>query len=351
MTIDAETRYSVALEAIAENANKIAVQNAITASAKYFCVPEDGFLKKVQKAPSISKGSVLWRINKWLQEPNDRSAIAQAIADGLRQHLKSSEIKTGDVFNGPQAQKFDDEGIAMFPDVVSSTDTSELFQHFSGLTDHIRESSLLHHKISDVAHAPHVLRIAGDRRILEIVRHHLGVPGIIVGLNAWWSTSGGEKLVGAQMFHRDRDDFRACKLFVYLNDTGTRDGPHIFVRGSHRSDAVKSALNASGQTSIPVDDFFNHHSRNVAHLIDQIFGSSVLEINGNAGTCFLENTYGFHRGKTPEGGQRCLLQIVYGLLPYPPILEQLAQTEFNMWPQDCEDHEIVRHAFSFLIKQ
>ena len=46
------------------------------------------------------------------------------------------------------------------------------------------------------------------------------------------------------IYHRDVDDFRFIKLFVYLTDTSSTTGAHSFIKGSHqgRKWAARKAL-------------------------------------------------------------------------------------------------------------
>jgi hypothetical protein len=42
------------------------------------------------------------------------------------------------------------------------------------------------------------------------------------------------------LFHRDVDDFSFVKFFFYLTNVGASDGPHVCVLGSHRRAPVLS---------------------------------------------------------------------------------------------------------------
>jgi len=219
-----------------------------------------------------------------------------------------------------------------------------MLAHFNGCADLEREETVLHHRTVDVLNAPHVVRIATDGRVLSLAEQHLGMPPTIVQITAWWSLPERESPYGAQIFHRDRDDFRACKLFVYLNDVSADDGPHIFATGTHRLDGVKKALAAKGVPPDAIGDYFAGDGRGVDGSIDDIFGEAVCEVTGAAGTAFLENTYGFHRGKVPKSGARCILQILYAAIPYPHRLKHAANAPPVSLPPDKESDAIARFA-------
>ena len=57
----------------------------------------------------------------------------------------------------------------------------------------------------------------------------------LVGTNLWWTFPGNhtqlDRKKHAHMFHRDIDDFKFLKLFIYINDVGIDNGPHVVVQG------------------------------------------------------------------------------------------------------------------------
>lgn len=154
-----------------------------------------------------------------------------------------------------------------------------------------------------VVRGPGVLEIANDPRILAIVGDVLGAKPLITYLTAWWSFPHEGPAIQAENFHRDVDDWRFIKLFIYLTDVGPGFGPHKYVPGSHRSDRL---LKIRRYTDEDVVTAFGE---------DQIH-----EFTGPAGTAFLENTYGLHKGTPPTIGRRLILQAVYALrrMPYGP---------------------------------
>ncbi|RYY22813.1 MAG: hypothetical protein EOP62_22200 [Sphingomonadales bacterium] len=150
-----------------------------------------------------------------------------------------------------------------------------------------------------VAHAPHCLRLANDSQILEAVSYVLGAKPTISYMAAWWSIPGRGKPEHAEMFHRDVDDLRFVKLFVYLTDVTDKSGPHMFVRGSHKSEELSERIRYSDEA---VQDTFPRQD--------------MLTLTGSAGTMFLENTFGLHRGVPPSDEPRLIFQILYSFEEY-----------------------------------
>jgi hypothetical protein len=150
-----------------------------------------------------------------------------------------------------------------------------------------------------VVHAPHALEVANHPRILSAVSAVLGAKPTISYMTAWWSLPAGGAPEHAELYHRDYDDLRFIKLFLYLTDVDDTNGPHAFVRGSHRSDKLVERVRF---TEEDVAACFAPEDR--------------LRMAGKAGTAFLENTFGLHRGIPPVSKPRLIFQVLYSLAPY-----------------------------------
>jgi hypothetical protein len=150
---------------------------------------------------------------------------------------------------------------------------------------------------------PHVFALANDRFILGVVERALGCKPTVGYLTAWWSFTGHDVGEQAELFHRDVDDWRFFKLFVYLTDVDEAAGPHAFVPGSQ---AVAKLLRIGRYSDDQVAAAFS--------------ADAVHHFTGPRGTAFLEDTFGLHRGLPPRSRNRLVLQVVYslGALPYGP---------------------------------
>jgi hypothetical protein len=148
-----------------------------------------------------------------------------------------------------------------------------------------------------IVRAPYGLEIANDPRVLSIVSEFLGAKPTISLLTAWWSMPHKDgKAEEAERFHRDVDDIRFVKLFCYLTDVDEVSGPHVFVPGSQ---------NINKLTRI--------RRYNDSEIVDAFGENSLRTFTGKAGTAFLENTFGFHRGVPPSQKPRLLFQVLYSL--------------------------------------
>lgn len=152
-----------------------------------------------------------------------------------------------------------------------------------------------------------ILDIVNDPGVLKVVQEFLGARPTISNVNMWWSFGGRKQAKHAQLFHRDVDDWKFCKLFIYLTDVTADSGPHVFVRYSSNSPAFRKPRRYSDNE------------------IEEKFGKeNVLKFIDTKGAAFIVDTYGFHKGLLPKTGNRLLLQAQYSLDPigleeYKPI--------------------------------
>ena len=155
---------------------------------------------------------------------------------------------------------------------------------------------------------PGMMELLNAPAIMQLCTQFLGCKPTVSSLGVRWSFPGAGRTARTQEFHRDLDDWRFLKLFVYLTDVDHGSGPHTYVRGSH-----KTAFSLKAKA----------YSRSE---LDRRFGpDSFLSIVGPRGTTFIADTLGVHRGDAPAARPRLVLQAQYSLLPifafdYAPVL-------------------------------
>lgn len=147
---------------------------------------------------------------------------------------------------------------------------------------------------------PHLLRAMNDPTLLQIAGAFLGCKPTISGVGLRWSFAHSESLIEVQKYHRDMEDWKILRLFIYLTDVEDDSGPHQFVSGSHRT-AGRFRLRPYTDADI-----------------DQRFGrDQVLTIRGEKGTAFLGNMWGVHRGMPPTVRPRLLFSCTYTMTATP----------------------------------
>ena len=104
--------------------------------------------------------------------------------------------------------------------------------------------------------------------------------------------------LGAQNFHRDWDDLKFVKCFIYIEDVDDGSGPHVYVEKTHHSRLLNKTCRFSDEK--------------VKLMYPE---NNIIKFTGKAGTIFLEDTSGIHKGLMPTKSKRLILQFVYTLVP------------------------------------
>ena len=170
------------------------------------------------------------------------------------------------------------------------------------------ETNMGYYDTAQILSAPGVLELLNHPLVLATAGAFLGCKPTLDNIGAWWSFTGREQAKGTQWFHRDWDNIRGFKLFIYLTDVAEGDGPFEFVAGSQRDERLVEISRMSDE-------------RVATHMNDL----PVVTMTGPAGTCFMADTFGIHRGRLPAGRPRLLLTAQYGVwrtpfMPVPPVL-------------------------------
>lgn len=210
-----------------------------------------------------------------------------------------------------------DAGISHFGQLLSADQASELRSYFllkkvkdpyrpdgapflPDSTERHPDSHIAHHSSQDILQAPYLLSIANRPDILAIVGGLLGCKPTLGYLATWWSYHTAKGAQQAEHFHRDVDDWRFVKLFIYLTDVGPENGPHIYVSHSSRSPRLRQIRRFADE-----------------EVLASFGANQVLELMGRAGEGFLEDTFGIHKGQPVAAGNRLIFQAVYSMFPLP----------------------------------
>lgn len=108
----------------------------------------------------------------------------------------------------------------------------------------------------------------------------------------------------SQLWHRDREDLRIFKFFMYLNEVGADQGPFCYAKGSHRRPFY--ATDPTGFLEADGTKRFTDES-----LAKSPFGHRIVQAKGPQGTSFIADTSGYHKGGYVLKGLRRLLVIMY----------------------------------------
>ena len=135
------------------------------------------------------------------------------------------------------------------------------------------------------------LRLALNEKLLGIAAEYLGFYPKLHSSRAMQTTiSKGAEPTMSQLWHRDLDDKRICKIFLLLNDVDELTGPFNYVRGSNYG-------NKWGNLFPQTTPFGQYEGRipdeNVKKYVPQ---SDIKVATGPAGTLLFADTTGIHKG-------------------------------------------------------
>lgn len=183
------------------------------------------------------------------------------------------------------------------------------------INDAPKETHIAHYERAELVKNLDISDIANDSGILAIAQEFIGATPTISNVNAWWSFGGRQQAEEAQLYHRDVDDWKFCKCFIYLTDVNVDNGPHIYVKGTSASPKLRKIRRYEDKE------------------IEDTFGKeNVMKFVEPRGTAFMVDTYGFHKGLLPKNGRRLLLQIQYSLNPIE--IEKYVPIEINNFKYD-----------------
>ncbi|WP_052403006.1 hypothetical protein [Muricoccus aerilatus] len=247
-----------------------------------------------------------------------RRSISHCVAASIR--LRHGGIATLNASPAdPALAELRRDGLAMLTAPPLPAEVSEMLAYFCGQRvvssgGHLQRleeveagTSIASYPLATVIGCPGLLEAINAPSILHLATEYLGCKPTISSLGVRWSLPAAPRPESTQLFHRDPDDWRFLKLFVYLTDVGPEAGPDVYVRGSHLTSArfrVKP------------------YQRNA---LERKYGpQSVHTITGAAGTAFVADTHGIHMGMPPAGAPRLILQVQYSILPifafhYEPV--------------------------------
>ncbi len=161
-----------------------------------------------------------------------------------------------------------------------------------------------HYFANDLIECRHLLKLANHPIVLSSLQKMFGCKPTITVIEAWWNIAGkSQPLIQNYLYHRDVEDFKFAKLFLYLTDVDIESGPHVFIRGSQNSNHLVR------RGSISESEISKYFKKEDCYIH-----------TGKKGTIFLEDTWGIHRGIPPTHNHRLIFSVTYTLTKQNPNL-------------------------------
>ena len=186
-----------------------------------------------------------------------------------------------------------------------------------------------------IAEIPEIQNLLTESIILNVVQEYLGCCPVNTQTNCWWSVPNNKpvsksnskiilnkKKSAAQMFHQDFDHPKFVKLFLYLNDIESDNGPHTFVEGS----STKIHPNLPKEYQLGK----NPWNRLKDSFVKERYGDGkIKEFTGKKGTIIIEDTRGFHKGKELQNGHRSLIQFEFASIMFYSLFNKGVRNNIN----------------------
>ena len=151
----------------------------------------------------------------------------------------------------------------------------------------------------DLRKSSSIKNLLTSELFLKIVSKYLNSKNFSINASYFLSSpipiTKEQKYANAQYFHWDNDFTKFLKLYIYLTDVDESSGPHIFIPYTHKYKLKQHRL-----CRLYSDD-------NIYSAYDD-----KVVFKGVAGSCFFVDSYGLHKGETPDTKSRMILNVHYG---------------------------------------
>ena len=264
------------------------------------------------------KGMLSYAIQRVVTWYPVRQPIARAISLFRPRPASENKLPATD----KMVAELKETGITKMPQFVDAAIVKKIMEHIDGLNLRERYGAKrsfpldavpdgVHvgdYEISHVLRSKEIMDLVNSPLLLGVAARYLGCAPTMSSITMWWSfpTTGAPK--EAENYHRDVDDWKFVKFFLYLTDVDEKSGPHKYVRRSNKSWK------------------FLFNRRFTDQEVESRFPSEdCLTITGKSGDAFMEDTYGLHKGQPPVSNRRLVLQFEYSLNPIAVYKYQASQ--------------------------
>ena len=146
-----------------------------------------------------------------------------------------------------------------------------------------------------------LLGLALDERLLQIVANYMGMWPQLHAIGSWYNFPVDQDLKASQLWHRDPEDLKTVKVFIYLDDVGLKQGPFTYIPGSQPFG-----------TDCGLRPIHKHPRRVLDAEMETAFPRSRwMDCTGKPGTMIIADTVGYHRGGQVKDGHRLLITFTY----------------------------------------
>ncbi len=157
-------------------------------------------------------------------------------------------------------------------------------------------------------------RLALRDEILGIANSYMGMYSQLRYYNVWHTLASRGPARESQLWHRDRDDYLTCKVFLYLNDVDEGAGPFTYARGTHPkgTNHAEPPFTLEGTVKRSDDD----------QMAVAAPRNTWLRATGRRGTLIFADTRGYHKGGEARTSDRLMYTCMF-LSPASEVREMM----------------------------
>jgi hypothetical protein len=161
-------------------------------------------------------------------------------------------------------------------------------------------------------------RFALQKEILQIANAYLGLFTQLRYHDVWHTIATTAPARESQLWHRDREDYFICKVFVYLNDVDDGAGPFTYATGTHFKGPLRAEPPFSLEGHVQRSD--DSQMAVVAPKDKWITGT------GRRGTIIFADTRGYHKGGLARTSDRIMYNCMF-TSPASQVREMMRRPE------------------------
>lgn len=183
-------------------------------------------------------------------------------------------------------------------------------------------------QIFTVTDLPAFSQWAQNQRLLNIIENYIGLPVAFQGVHLRRDFAN-ERPVTTEFWHKDLEDRRVIKLFVYLSDVATETGPYEYIPRSQVTRKIAQKIKASFAKRVAANPYdMGITDDEMAAIVPR---SEWRTCVGAAGTVLFSDPIAvFHHGKSRTQGRSALFFVYTAQNP--------------LRPKDCEQYSDCTYA-------
>lgn len=182
--------------------------------------------------------------------------------------------------------------------------------------------------------------LLSEKLFWVIAQEYLGCKPVADVVGMWWHTAFDKEPnpEAATMYHFDMDRLKWLKFFFYITDVEVDNGPHAFIRGTHKRGSIPYRFLKKGYARLSDSEVFSFYDKK-----DEIIYTAPR------GTIIAEDTRGLHKGSPVQKGDRLLFQIQFSdclfganltKSPFPKNIDNNLQSAVKDYPDIYRQYNI-----------